>query len=233
MNEAKPDVATHATAADTMNPSRKQQPDHRTGLTPRLRLLQRDGGLSSEQAEIFDRVTRTRKSLAQGSDGLPGPWNAMLYSTQIGSLMERMGDVCRNTATYKAHPGLIEIGICMVGVEWVSQFEVYAHLAMARESGVSEQMLNALLEKNPASQVHTMTAATEAERAVYAFGRELLDNKRVSDECYAAVHAHIGDQGIVELVHTMGHYVNVSMSLNCFNVPLPKGKELPFAEPKL
>ena len=38
----------------------------------------------------------------------------------------------------KSHPNLIEIGICMVGVEWVSQFEVYAHFTMATDSGVSD-----------------------------------------------------------------------------------------------
>ena len=62
---------------------------------------------------------------------MPGPWNAMLYSTKIGGLMEKMGDECRNTETYKAYPNVIEIGICMVGVDWISQFEVYMHYKMA------------------------------------------------------------------------------------------------------
>ena len=38
----------------------------------------------------------------------------------------------------KSHPNLIEIGICMVGVEWVSQFEVFAHFTMATDGGVSD-----------------------------------------------------------------------------------------------
>ena len=172
-----------------------------------------------------------RKSLAEGPGGLPGPWNAMLFSTKIGSLMERMGDECRNTDTYKAHPNVIEIGICMVGVDWVSQFEVYAHYKMARDAGVSEAMIAALEAKLPAAQAGTIDPATPAEVATYAFGREFLDTKRVSDATYARLDAEIGRQGIVELVHTMGHYHNVCMTLNAFNVPLPEGVPLPFEEP--
>lgn len=176
-------------------------------------------------------VLAARKSLAEGPGGLPGPWNAMLYSTKIGGLMERMGDECRNTDTYRAHPNVIEIGICMVGVDWISQFEVYAHYKMARDAGVSEAMIAALEAQLPAAAAETIDPATAAEKAAYAFGRELLDTKRVSDARYAMLERSIGQQGVVELVHTMGHYHNVCMTLNAFNVPLPDGVPLPFAEP--
>lgn len=84
----------------------------------------------------------------------------------------------------------------------------------------------------PASEAETIDPATDAEKVVYGFGREFLDTKRVSDARYAAVAEHIGVLGVVELVHTMGHYHNVCMTLNAFNVPLPEGVELPFAEPE-
>jgi hypothetical protein len=168
------------------------------------------------------------RKFADFSNGLPGPWNAMLYSTRIGSLMEKMGDECRNSETYKRHAGtsgvgwlskppfprlaqsvcrlsadsvvrpvhwcalstagwvhcvssgaksrfidapcqlfashgastcvyrgagLIEIGICMVGVEWLSQFEVHAHYPMARKAGVSEAMIEALKARLPVEQL--------------------------------------------------------------------------------
>ena len=35
----------------------------------------------------------------------------------------------------------------MVGVDWVSQFEVYAHYKMARDAGVSEAMIANLRER--------------------------------------------------------------------------------------
>jgi hypothetical protein len=57
-----------------------------------------------------------------------------------------------------------------------------------------------------------------------------LSSSSLSVIRYAAVVQHIGTQGVVELVHTMGHYCNVSMSLNVFNVPLPDGAGLHFEE---
>jgi hypothetical protein len=129
--------------------------DLRTGLVPRLRQLADRAELSEEQAKIFDRVMDTRKGVpgVDLSAGLPGPWNAMLYSAPLGALMERMGDECRNSPTYKAHPNLIEIGICIVGVEWQSQFEVFAHYAIASKFGVSDGMIAAIKAKRPATEV--------------------------------------------------------------------------------
>ena len=49
----------------------------------------------------------------------------------------------------KSHPNLIEIGICMVGVEWVSQFEVFAHFTMATDGGVSDVRSIAALLLSP------------------------------------------------------------------------------------
>ena len=63
----------------------------------------------------------------------------------------------------------------------MSQFEVYAHYKMARDFGVSEAMIAALEAQLPASEAETIDPATEAEKAVYGFGREFLDTKRVSE----------------------------------------------------
>ena len=54
----------------------------------------------------------------------------------------------------KSHPNLIEIGICMVGVEWVSQFEVFAHFKMATDGGVSDVRSIAALLLSPAPPIH-------------------------------------------------------------------------------
>jgi hypothetical protein len=53
----------------------------------------------------------------------------------------------------------------------------------------------------------------------------------VCDANYAAVLDAIGEVGVAELVFTMGHYHNICMLLNAFNVPIPAGNEMPFPEP--
>lgn len=71
------------------------------------------------------------------------------------------------------------------------------------------------------------------EVAVYGLARELMMSKRVSARTYAETKALLGgsDRRMADLCMTMGCYSAVSKMLNMFEVPLPGGAELPFAEP--
>jgi 4-carboxymuconolactone decarboxylase len=61
------------------------------------------------------------------------------------------------------------------------------------------------------------------EALVYRFCRELLGERSVSAETYAAAVELLGEAGVVELVSLQGYYGLVSMLLNTFEVPLPEG----------
>ncbi len=55
--------------------------------------------------------------------------------------------------------------------------------------------------------------------------RELFGDNRVSDEAFEALHALVGDRGIVDLTGLVGYYVFVGFTLNAFEVPPPPGAE--------
>ena len=52
----------------------------------------------------------------------------------------------------------------------------------------------------------------------------------MSERTYRRVHAFLGDSATVELVGILGYYGLVAMMLDTFNVTLPEGASLPFAE---
>ncbi|CAJ1435897.1 unnamed protein product [Effrenium voratum] len=182
-----------------------------------------------------DRVLEDRgKTGAKGgfavsnADGsLVGPWNAMVISPAIGGLAERMGSFCRNRNSCAAD--LFEIGILVVGVEWLSQFEWYAHEKLALKAGVSPEAIQSIKDRTAPESALGMSWP---QRAVYKYARELHDVKRVSDQTHAdALSAVGGEQALIDLVFTMGFYHQISMTLNAFNVPLPEGEAPPFREP--
>ena len=70
------------------------------------------------------------------------------------------------------------------------------------------------------------------ETAVYEFVTELRERRRVSDATFNNARAHLGEQGVVDLIAAAGYYDLVSMVLNVDRYPLPAGEKLPFAEPK-
>jgi 4-carboxymuconolactone decarboxylase len=61
--------------------------------------------------------------------------------------------------------------------------------------------------------------------------KELYATRRVSDRAYKAVHAVLGDTGMVELVGLLGYYAMVAMTLNACRMPVPEGTPRPFKEP--
>jgi 4-carboxymuconolactone decarboxylase len=95
----------------------------------------------------------------------------------------------------------------------------------ALKAGVKPATIQALRNgRAPAS-------APKDERALYALIKELYTTRRVSDRAYKAVHAIVGDAGMVELVGLLGYYAMVAMTLNMFRMPVPEGTPLPFKEP--
>ncbi|MEQ1889885.1 MAG: carboxymuconolactone decarboxylase family protein [Alphaproteobacteria bacterium] len=197
----------------------------------RLALLAPDT-LNDAQRKIFDAITkgpRTRNaprgigiSLSTPA-GLPGPFNAWMYSPVIGNLVQELGAALRFSNSLPEN--LLEIAVMMVGRHWLAQFEFWAHARLARAAGVSEAAIEAIrIGAEP-------EFGKPEEMQIYLFAREFNETKRISDKTYAATRALIGEQGLVDLVALMGYYTLVSMTLNCFQVPLPEGQQLPFTEP--
>eukprot|EP00939_MAST-03C_sp_MAST-3C-sp1_P004738 g4738.t1 len=189
--------------------------------------------MSDAQRQLYDRILEDRgKTGSKGgfpvtneSDrSLVGPWNAMVISPTIGSLVERMGNFCRHRNNCAAD--LYEIGILVVGAQWRSQFEWFAHEKLAKNAGVSEESIRGIKANLPAAEISGMT---EKQRAVYAYATELHREKRVSEDTHRSALEAVGSEAaLVDFVFTLGFYHQISMTLNAFEVPLPPGETPPF-----
>eukprot|EP00931_Biecheleriopsis_adriatica_P101607 TRINITY_DN7670_c0_g1_i1.p1 TRINITY_DN7670_c0_g1~~TRINITY_DN7670_c0_g1_i1.p1 ORF type:complete len:252 (+),score=41.03 TRINITY_DN7670_c0_g1_i1:27-758(+) len=215
------------------------------GAKPRLLPCTPAGGMTQEQKTLYDRILEDRgKTGAKGgfpitnNDGsLVGPWNAMVSSPLIGGLAERMGSFCRHRNACAMD--LYEVGILVVGQTRMdppagkqSHLEDphrYAHEKLALKAGVTPEAIQGIKERLAPESVSGMT---DAQRAVYAYARELHDTKRVSQETHATALGAVGsEQALVDLIFTMGFYHQISMVLNALDVPLPPGEAPPFEEP--
>ena len=108
--------------------------------------------------------------------------------------------------------------------EWRANFEFWAHARLGAAAGVPQAAIDAIRDGE------TPSFDDARHQTVYAFGRELIETKRVSDECYAALNALVGESGVFEVASVMGYYGLVSLALNAFDVGMPPGVEAPFAD---
>ncbi len=119
---------------------------------------------------------------------------------------------------------LSEFAILVTAKLWRAQYEWFAHVPQAERAGVKKDTIRELQQgKLPKS-------ATKEERAIYDFIHELYRTRRVSDRNFKRVNDMLGQAATVEFVGILGYYVLISMILNVFRMPLPKGELLPFGE---
>jgi 4-carboxymuconolactone decarboxylase len=179
--------------------------------------------LDQEQVEVWDGLVESRATdLLDANGALIGPFNAFVHAPKIGRRLSSLGGLLRFRTSIERR--LSEVAICTVGAHWQAEFEFYAHAPMAIEHGVSESVIDALRDGRTPDFEH------DDERLVYEVATQLLREHRVDPDTYAAAAALLGEQGMVELVSTIGYYCLISMKLNLFEVGLPEGAPLNWPE---
>jgi 4-carboxymuconolactone decarboxylase len=117
---------------------------------------------------------------------------------------------------------LNEFAILIIGRQWRSQVEWFAHAPLAAKAGLSPDIIAELKEGKRPSKM------AEDEALTYDFVTELSTTQKVSDETFARAKKIFNDQQIVDLTAVSGNYVMVAMILAMAEETVPPGKEEPF-----
>jgi 4-carboxymuconolactone decarboxylase len=152
--------------------------------------------------------------------GIAGPYNPMLRSPVFG---QRMFDLLAYLRWETSVPlRLNEFTILIIGRQWRSQVEWFAHEPLALKAGLSPQIIAAL----KANERPSGMAADEA--VVYDFVTELTKQHAVSDETFARAKSLLGEQQVVDLTAVAGTYITIAMLLAMSEESVPPGEAPPF-----
>jgi 4-carboxymuconolactone decarboxylase len=173
----------------------------------------------------MDQLTDQQKTLGEeimkvSSVGLGGPYNPLLRSPVLGQRMFALLHYLRWETSVPLK--LNEFAILIIGRQWRSQVEWFAHAPLAIKAGLSPDIVADLKAgKRP-------SAMPPEETAVYDFVTELTMNHAVSDETFARAKKLLGEQQVVDLTTVAGTYISIAMLLAMSEESVPPGKELPF-----
>ena len=180
--------------------------------------------MNAEQKKLFETLIAGPRAQNYGGEAAQrvlkgGPFNAWMRSPEFGMRIQAVGEHIRFKTSIPQR--LNELAILITAREWTSQYEWYAHHALAMKAGLDPKIAEAVAEgKRPANM-------KEDEAAVYDFCTQLHRTRKVDDANFKRVKALFGEQGVVDLIGVTGYYVAVSMTLNVAQVPVPDGKPLP------
>jgi 4-carboxymuconolactone decarboxylase len=184
-----------------------------TSKEPRFPQLTMDQ-LDEKQKPLGEQIMKV------SSVGLAGPYNPMLRSPVLGQRLYDLFYYLRWQTSVPAR--LNEFAILVIGRQWRSQVEWFAHAPIAAKAGLSPEIIAELKEGQRPSKM------AEDEALVFDFVTELTTTHKVSDETYARAKKVFNDQQIVDLTAVAGNYVMVAMLLAMSEETVPAGKEPPF-----
>jgi 4-carboxymuconolactone decarboxylase len=175
--------------------------------------------LTVAQREQYDRVGRSRQAGADGQYG--GPFDAWVRAPELGRRTMRLGDFLWQGTTIGRR--IVELGILVTARFWESNVEWAAHSRLARQHGVSDEVIDAIFAGT------RPTMAPEDELIAYDVSRSLHEHHELPPDLYERAVSQFGEEGLVELAATIGFYTMVAMTLAAFEVTVPDGVEAPFA----
>jgi 4-carboxymuconolactone decarboxylase len=152
--------------------------------------------------------------------GLGGPYNPMLRSPVFG---QKMFDLLYYLRWQTSVPlKLNEFAILIIGRQWRSQVEWFAHAPLAIKAGLSPDIV---AELKTGKRPSNMPAE---EAIVYDFVTELTTTHQVSGATFASARQLLGEQQVVDLTAVAGTYITIAMILAMSEESVPPGEELPF-----
>lgn len=193
--------------------------DH-SALGGRLPLYDRES-LDPAQKELFDWLMNAAVPWAEDAEfearteagRLIGPFNAAMLTPEISSaFIELAVTEQKNTTLGKRSR---EVIILTVGAVWQAPYELYAHCAVARHVGLSDDAVRTLADGRLPKDL------TAAETVVHRVARALSLEHRLDDALYREAEALLGADGIMETAILTGIYHTVCAILNTFEIPAP------------
>jgi 4-carboxymuconolactone decarboxylase len=187
--------------------------------------------LDDEQRALYDAIAGGRR--AQGrqlfrlsdADGcLEGPFNAFLLQPRLGSALQALGAAVRYETALDDRSR--EIAILVVAAHWHSDFERYAHEAVARAAGLTDTDLAAirhghLTQPSESGEPTQPGALTGREAVVARTAAALAARGDLDDAEYREAAAELGADGLFELLTLVGYYATLALQLRVFRVPAP------------
>ena len=174
--------------------------------------------LTEPQREQFERIKRTRQPRPDGQFG--GPFDPWIRSPEVAARAMSLGNyIWERTSVGRR---IVELAIIVTGRHWRSNVEWVAHERMARDQGISDEVIQAVFEQR------VPVDAPEDERLTIEVCRALHESNDLPLQLYERAVATWGEHGLMDIIQTIGFYTFVSMTLNTFNIPTAEGDPTPF-----
>lgn len=177
-----------------------------------------------DPSDMTEEQRRIHDEIASGPRGtVPAPQQIWLHNPGLCDPAQQVGAYCRYGTALPTQ--LSELAILVVGRHWKADYEWWAHARIAREAGVPEAIITAILN----GEAPDFSDFDPKAPIVHRAAKEMLETGRLSDATFTEAQDTLGQTALIDLVGIVGYYCLISLTLNVFEVKTPDGSK-PFAD---
>jgi 4-carboxymuconolactone decarboxylase len=147
---------------------------------------------------------------------LVGPFNPMLHFPQYGqAAWNYTKALLQSTLPKPAH----EVAILVVGAQFRSRYELYAHEHVAANGGLAKDKIATIVAGSRPADL------AREEGIAYDVAAILSRGGQLPEATYRAACDAFGEEGMAELAYLVGGYCLVSVILNAYDISVPGREE--------
>jgi len=170
--------------------------------------------MNAEQARVYD-------AAKQAGGPVGGPYFAYIRLPKLFEASQNLRACLSSGPLSRREQQIVNL---VVARHWNARYPWFAQARASLAVGIDQAIIDAI-------NAHKTPNLTDPrEKTCFVVARELLANKGLSNETYAAAEAAMGLADLVALVASTGSFSTTCMTANTFEVSPPPENPTPLAE---
>jgi 4-carboxymuconolactone decarboxylase len=170
--------------------------------------------MNAEQARVYD-------AAKQGSGIVGGPYLAYIRVPKVFEASQTMRATLASGPLSRREQQIVNLAVAR---HWNARYPWYAQVRNSLALGIEREVIDAINARK------TPSLSDARERTCFAVAREILANKGLSDESYAAAEKAMGLEHLVALVATVGSFSMTCVTAATFQIDPPANDPVPLAQ---
>jgi hypothetical protein len=170
--------------------------------------------MNAEQARVYDAAKQT-------SGIVGGPYYAYIRLPKLFEACQNLRESLSSGPLSAREQQIVNLAVAR---HWSARYPWFAQVRRSLAVGIDQAAIDAI----NARKVPNLSAARE--RTCFLVANELLANKGLSKETYAAAEKAMGLESLVALVATVGSFSMTCLTANSFGIEPPTANPTPLSE---
>lgn len=178
----------------------------------RIAILERSE-MDAEQGRVYDEAMKSHGIVG-------GPFYAYIRLPKLFEAAQNMRTSTSSGPLSRREQQIIHL---VVARGYNAKYPWFAQVRASLAAGIEQSVIDAINARK------TPVLANDRERTVFAVASELLANRGLSDESYAAAEKTMGINDLVAMVASVGNFSMTCLTANTFGVDAPAANPTPLA----